>query len=154
MSTGGARIEALTVAMVLAPGVYARNRMFDFFRKDAVKRARTRASVLRGIVPQLARATAISLTFEGEPRSPRGERVFVLRYRIAAVRMSRVVELSPAELSALRMMADRAGIHALQPATDEDRARIDAALASLLAAGDDASDLAHAAKDATSAHAE
>ncbi len=143
-----ARVEALTVAMALAPGVYVRNRMFDFFRKDVVKRARTRASVLRGIVPQLGRASAITLTCDGEPRSPSGEPVFVLRYRIAEMRMSRVVELSPAELSALRMMAERAGVHALQPADDADRARIDAALARLLDAPDEANELALAAKDA------
>ena len=127
----GARVEALTVAMALAPGVYVRNRMFDFFRRDSVRRARTRASALRGIVPQLARAQCITLTCDGEPRSPAGEPVWVLRYAIPELRMSRVVELSPTELAALRMMATRAGVHALA-ADDADRARIDAALARLL----------------------
>ena len=36
--------EAVTVAMIVAPGVYARNRMFDFFRTTSAKRARARAS--------------------------------------------------------------------------------------------------------------
>jgi hypothetical protein len=141
-----ARVEALTVAMALAPGVYVRNRMFDFFRQGSVKRARTRASVLRGIIPQLARATGITVTCDGEPRSPSGEPVFVLRYRIAEMRMSRVVELSPTELSALRMMATRANIAALR-AEDHDRALIDRALARLLDDQDIANDLAQAAKD-------
>ncbi len=126
------RIEALTVAMALAPGVYVRNRMFDFFRKDSVRRARTRASVLRGILPQLARATGVTLACEGEPRTAAGEPVWVLRYSIPELRMSRVVELTPTELAALRMMAARAGVAALSPADHADRARIDAALARLL----------------------
>ncbi len=141
------RIEALTVAMALAPGVYVRNRMFDFFRKESVKRARTRASVLRGIVPQLARASGVTLACEGEPRSPAGEPVWVLRYAIPELRMSRVVELTPTELAALRMMAARAGVAVLAHATDADRARIDAALARLLDAHDDTTDLAHAAQE-------
>lgn len=141
-----ARVEALTVAMALAPGVYARNRMFDFFRQSAVKRARTRAAVLRGIIPQLARASGITLTCDGEPRSPAGEPVFVLKYQIAELRMSRVVELSPTELSALRLMAKRAKLPVLEP-EDDDRARIDRALARLLDDQDVANDLAQAAKD-------
>src|SRR4051812_8223593 len=126
-----ARIEALTVAMALAPGVYVRNRMFDFFKQSAVKRARSRASVLRGIVPQLARATGMTIACDGEPRSPAGEPVFVLKYQIAELRMSRVVELSPTELSALRLMAARAKLSVLSP-EDDDRARIDRALGRLL----------------------
>jgi hypothetical protein len=141
------RIEALTVAMALAPGVYVRNRMFDFFRQGSVKRARTRAAVLRGIIPQLARATGVTLSCDGEPRSPAGEPAWVLRYRIASMRMTRVVELTPTELAALRMMATRAGVAALQ-ADAGDRARIDAALARLLDTHDAASDLAHAAQEA------
>jgi hypothetical protein len=141
-----ARVEALTVAMALAPGVYVRNRMFDFFRKETVKRARTRAAVLRGIIPQLARATAITLTCDGEPRSPTGEPVWVLKYGIAEMRMSRVVELSPTELAALRMMAARANLATFAP-DESDRMRIDRALAHLL---DAEGDLAQAAKDAAS----
>jgi len=140
------RIEALTVAMALAPGVYARNRMFDFFKQSAVKRARSRAAVLRGIVPQLSRATGVTVTCDGEPRSPLGEPVFVLKYQIAELRMSRVVELSPTEHSALRLMAARAKLPLLEP-TDEDRARIDRALARLLDDQEAFSDLAQAAKD-------
>ena len=58
--------EAVTVAMIVAPGVYARNRMFDFFRTASAKRARARAATVRGLVPQLARATAVTVTEAGE----------------------------------------------------------------------------------------
>jgi hypothetical protein len=122
--------EALTVAMVLAPGVYVRNRMFDFFRDAGVKRAKTRAATLRGILPHLARATTLSLTSEQRG----GDVIHVLRYKIAPMRLSRVVELTDAELATVRVAAERKGIVTL-PATEGDRARVDAALAALLELG-------------------
>ena len=88
------RLEALTVAMALAPGVYARNRMFSFFASSAVQRAKSRAATLRGIVKHLPRACGITLEREGPLRDTADEIDFVLRYRIPAVRLSRVVELS------------------------------------------------------------
>lgn len=121
-------VEALTVAMALAPGVYVRNRMFDLFAQPGVQRARTRASILRGVVPQLARATAVSVASEG---GRGGEPVFVLRYSIAEVRLHRVVELSATELAALRMMAARARVNGLGPEAN-DRVLVDAALSRLL----------------------
>jgi len=102
-----AQVEALTVAMILAPGVYARNRMFDFLSSPAGRRARTRAGVVRGILPQLARATAV--TIASEERGG-GLMSFVLRYQIPAVRLTRVVELSAAELAALRLACERANV--------------------------------------------
>ncbi len=114
---GEKQIEALTVAMIVAPGVYVRNRMFDLFTSSGARRARLRAGIVRGIVPQLARATAITLS--GEARG--GETAFVLRYVIPAVHLTRVVELSAAELAALRLVAERGNIRALPPsASDRD----------------------------------
>ena len=50
-------LEALTLAMALAPGVYARNRHFALFKQHPeVARARARAAVLRGLVRQLSGA--------------------------------------------------------------------------------------------------
>ncbi|MBV9950229.1 MAG: hypothetical protein JOZ69_25535, partial [Myxococcales bacterium] len=83
------RTEALVVAMALAPGVYVRNRMFDFYARTGAQKARARASALRGIVGQLARATTLSITLDGSPHSPTGEPTFVLRYRIPAIHLSR-----------------------------------------------------------------
>lgn len=102
-----AQVEALTVAMILAPGVYARNRMFDFLSSPAGRRARTRAGVVRGILPQLARATAVTVATEERGG---GLTSFVLRYQIPAVRLTRVVELSAAELAALRLVCERANV--------------------------------------------
>jgi hypothetical protein len=121
-------VEALTVARALAPGVYVRNRMFDLFAQPGVQRARMRASILRGVVPQLARATAVSVATEN---GRGGEPVFVLRYSIAEVRLHRVVELSATELAALRLMAARARVTAIGP-EGNDRALVDVALARLL----------------------
>jgi hypothetical protein len=139
-----ARVEGLTVAMALAPGVYTRNRMFAFFTQDYVMRARTRASVLRGIVPQLGRATNLSLTSEA-----RGDgHVFVLRYAVTTLRLTRVVELTPVELSALRVLGGRAGLVALPP-DESDRVVVERALAKLIVPDDSQStaDLARVARD-------
>jgi hypothetical protein len=121
-------VEALSIAMAIAPGVYARNRMFDLFTLPGVQRAKTRAGIIRGIVPHLARATTLSVTGEGDRG---GEPVFVLRYTIAELRLTRVVELSPTELSTVRVLAQRANIHAL-PVEASDRTAVDAALARLI----------------------
>ena len=121
-------VESLTVAMAVAPGVYARNRMFDMFTLPGVQRAKTRASIIRGIVPHLPRANTLSVTSEG---GRGGEPVWVLRYTIAELRLTRVVELSPTELSALRVLASRANVHAL-PADPNDKTAVDAALARLI----------------------
>lgn len=141
MSSVEAKVESLTVAMALAPGVYTRNRMFDFFAQEFVVRARTRASVLRGIVPQLGRAANLSLTREARG----GGHVFVLRYSVTALRLSRVVELSPVELSALRVLARQANVGVL-PLEDGDRRTVDEALGALMSFGEGA-DLARVARD-------
>ena len=123
---GEPQVEALVVAMVVAPGVYARNRMFGFFQAKGAKTARARAAILRGVVAQLGRAVGITIATE-----PRGaEPVFVLRYGIPAVRLTRVVELTAAELAALRVAGARAGARALPP-SDEDRALVERTLARL-----------------------
>lgn len=142
------RVEALTVAMALAPGVYARNRMFELFANAGVQRAKARAATLRGIVKHLGRACALTLEREGPVRNNLGENDFVLRYQIPAMRLSRVVELTRVELAALRVLAARAGVHSL-PADDDDRALVDATLTRLLTAGGDTGNLARAAQDST-----
>jgi hypothetical protein len=121
-------VEALSIAMAIAPGVYARNRMFDLFTMPGVQRAKTRAAIIRGIVAHLPRATTLSVTSEG---GRGGEPVWVLRYTIAELRLTRVVELSPTELSAVRVLAARANVHAL-PVEPNDRTTVDATLARLL----------------------
>jgi hypothetical protein len=135
-------IETLTVAMALAPGVYTRNRMFDFFAHPAVQRARSRAATLRGIVRQLARAKTVVVTNEGQTVT--GVPTYVLRYSIPEMRLSRVAELTQAELAALRLMSERARVRAL-PAADEDRLIVAETLKRLMAADAGSRDLAEAA---------
>ena len=144
------RVEALTVAMALAPGVYARNRMFALFANAGVQRAKSRAATLRGIVKHLARASNLTLERNAAEvcagRDVTGQVDFVLRYEIPIMRLTRVVELSRVELAALRLLAVRAGAPVLG-ADDEDRVLVEMALARLLLAGGDTGNLARAAQD-------
>jgi len=137
-----ARVEALTVAMALAPGVYARNRMFDLFANVGVQRAKSRAATLRGIVRHLGRASSLVLALALEGGG------FVLRYEIPVMSLSRVVELSRVELATLRVLASRAGAPCMS-ADDEDRALVDTSLARLLDAGGDTGNLARAARNSS-----
>lgn len=140
------RVEALTVAMALAPGVYARNRMFDLFANAAVQRAKSRAATLRGLVKHLVRASSLTLTTPtSTPASEAGAADYVLRYEIPSLALIRTAELSRVELATLRALASRSGVAAL-PLDDGDRALIESALARLLLAGGDTSDLAAAAR--------
>ncbi len=127
---GEKEIEALTTAMVVAPGVYVRNRMFDLMSTKSAQRARTRASTVRGILRQLGRATAITLSTELRG----GEPAFVLRYSISAIRLTRVAELTAAELAALRVTAERAGLRVLPPDVG-DKELVTRSLARLLSDG-------------------
>lgn len=111
--------EALVVGMMLVPGLCSRNKCFGLFEDAEVRRARARATQLRGIVRQLAdaRGAVEGLAIvEGE-----------LRYRMPGIRLERRAQLTESELSCVKWLAARAGIAALA-ASDEDRARIDAAL--------------------------
>jgi hypothetical protein len=137
-------IEALTVAMALAPGIYTRNRMFAFFAAPAVRRARVRAGVLRGIVRQLPRASRVDLA--GEPPLASGEPRYVLRYQLPEVHLSRIAELTRVELAALRLLAARAAASALPP-SEEDHAIVNATLSGLMHADAASRDLARAARD-------
>jgi hypothetical protein len=118
------QVEALAVAMVVAPGVYPRNRMFDLFSLPGARRARTRAGLLRGLIPQLARACDVTIAPE-----PGG--LFTLRYVIEAVRLTRVVALTATELAALRVALERAGVGCLA-ASAGDRELVTQTLATLM----------------------
>src|SRR5580704_5304632 len=115
--------EALIVAMALVPGMYARNKLFALHREPEVRRARSRAAMIRGLVRQLA----------GERGEPEGI-AFVrqgdgslLRFRIPSVSFERRVELSEIERACLVFLAARAGVRGVH-VTQEERAHIDAAL--------------------------
>lgn len=120
--------EALVVGMTLVPGLLSRNRSFNLFENPEVRRARRRATLLRGIVRQIAGA-------QGEIDSLRVARVSArveLSYSLPAMKMRRQALLNDLELACVRYLAERAAVAGLR-ATDEDRAAIDAALIRLSA---------------------
>lgn len=117
-------LESLTAAMALVPLLYSRNRMFALFADPTVRRARNRARTVRSLLRFIARDDArveVSVS---------GERVRIA-YRIARLRLSRVVQLSDFELSLLRVLLAK-GKHPSELREDpNDRQRIDVALARL-----------------------
>ncbi len=119
----GIEREELVVGMALVPGLWSRNRSFALFRDPDVRRARRRASALRGIVRQLADC-------EGQVealRIARGPQGCELSYGVPGIKMRRRASLSELELACVRYLAQRAGVSALRP-SEEDRSGIDAAL--------------------------
>lgn len=113
--------EALTVAMTVAPGAYARNRTFSLFTHPEVRGARVRAAVLRGIVRQLKSTEPTELSLSREQRE------WVLCYRISEMSFARRVGLSEVEAACLRYLGGRAEIPGLSPSA-EDRAMLEAVL--------------------------
>lgn len=115
--------ESLAIAMAVLPGIYSRNRYFAFYGDPEVRRARTRAAVLRGVVRHLLGA-------QGEVDEvvlARGDRGAELRYSISSLRLERKVTLSDLEAACVAYLASRAGVSSIR-ASDEDRAKIDGAL--------------------------
>jgi hypothetical protein len=115
--------EALVVGMTLVPGLVSRNRSFELYQNQEVRHARARAGLLRGIVRQLSglqgRVEALGVV------SGAGE--CELRYRVPGVRMQRRALLTDLEYACVAYLAGRSGVTHLH-ASDEDRARIEAAL--------------------------
>jgi hypothetical protein len=120
--------DSLIVGMTLVPGLCSRNKSFALFEDPEVRRARRRSGVLRGIVRQLAGAQG---RIDGVTLAGGGD-AFELRYRVPGLRIDRRAALTGVELACVRFLAGRAGVAGLHP-TDEDRARIDAALRRLAA---------------------
>jgi len=120
-------VDALTVAMALAPGVYSRNRFFELFKAPEVRRARSRARVVRGIVQHLAvllrdgAVVAECVAFE------RGAGRVRLSYRVPTLSFERRTELSELEASCVLHLAERAGLAGFA-ATADDREALHAAL--------------------------
>jgi hypothetical protein len=121
--------EALTVAMAVAPGVYARNRMFAFFKDPQVRHAKQRAAVLRGVIRQL---TGLHGEVDEVVLSRGAHGPAVLKYRISSVHLVRSMELSEIEAACVAYLAARAGVPGMH-ATLEDRALIDGTLRKLAA---------------------
>ena len=119
--------DALTVAMAVAPGVYARNRFFHLHTTPEVRRARARAALVRGIIQHL-----LMLQREGAvPASAlalvRSSGRVTLSYRVPAMHLERRTDLSELEASCMLCLAERAGLPGLVP-TQADREVLRAAL--------------------------
>jgi len=117
-------LDALTAAMAIVPGLYSRNRMFALFVDPVVRRARSRARTVRGLLRFVGRDDV-----EVEV-GPHAERVRI-SYRIARLRLSRTVQLSDFELALLRVILGKGERPAILAEHPGDRARVDEALARL-----------------------
>jgi hypothetical protein len=125
--------EALIVGMTLVPALLSRNRSFALFENPEVRRARLRAALLRGIVRQLAGGQGEVESLEVVPGARGSDRdLRELRYRVPGLRIQRRALLTDAEYACVAYLAGRASVAGLA-ASDDDRARIDAALRRLSA---------------------
>jgi hypothetical protein len=120
--------DAVVVGMTLVPGLVSRNRSFALFEDPEWRRARVRSALLRGIVRQLAGGQGRVESLEVVPGTDGRE----LRYRLPGLRMDRRAVVSEVEYACIAYLAGRSNVSGLQ-ASDEDRARIDAALRRLSA---------------------
>jgi len=90
-------LDAVAVAMAIVPTAYSRNKMFAFYKKPEVRRARDRSRAMRSLARELAgrlgRVSDIELEQKGD--------TWTLRYRIPSVRLGRTAELTKAELACI-----------------------------------------------------
>jgi len=114
-------ISALTAAMAMVPGLYSRNRMFALFADPLVRRARSRARSVRGLLRFVGRADAVVHVVEHDGRAR-------ITYRIPRLRLSRAVQVTDFELALLRVIVARGEHPSVLHERPGDRARIDAAL--------------------------
>ena len=118
-------LGALTAAMAMVPLLYSRNRMFQRFNDPLVKKARSRARMVRSVLRVVAREN-VEVTLG--PASNDGH---VLRYELPRLRLGRTVRLTELELAVLRVLLAK-GPHPRELAEQStDRARVEAALALL-----------------------
>jgi hypothetical protein len=130
--------DALLVALVLAPGTYARNKYFSLFQDEALRRVRRRAQLVRSILKDLTEPwpevvsprdaktrVAPEATVLGEFPTEDGVR---LVYRVEEFDYTRSALLTDLEAAALRYALSRAGHGSLEP---RDRRLVEAALARL-----------------------
>jgi hypothetical protein len=119
-------IEGLLCALVIAPRVYARNRFFELFEQPLLRKIRRRASLLRGIVRQLAAPQGTGGEIIGEQILADGR--VLLRYVVPGLNFTRTTALTNLEAAIIRYLVARAKS---QPCQAEDYERIELALAGL-----------------------
>lgn len=126
-------LDALLVALTLAPTTFSRNRFFGLYTDPAARRVHRRAALLRGVMKQLV-----------APEGPRGVTLApeeggggLLAYEMPALGLRRTVTLEPLELSVLRFAIARGRdlvpdvLAALRP-DPSDAPQVEAALSRLM----------------------
>jgi hypothetical protein len=116
-------LEALLVALVLAPATYSRNRFFELYTDPAARRARRRASLVRSVV----RDACSGQEGIGEFSVGFGEDAAQATVVVRSLGFRRTTMLEPLELALVRYALAR---HRGAPLSegDPDRSRIEAAL--------------------------
>ncbi len=135
MIPGGADLDrdALLCALVLAPVTFARNRFFALFTEPWARRTRSRAAQLRTIVRHFSHEKTGATLRELAPREGGGA---VLRYGIPRLSLERTAMLDPLEIAIVRFALSRShrlpdGANASMTSTEDDRRRVETALAKL-----------------------
>jgi hypothetical protein len=137
-------LEALLVALVLAPATYSRNRFFSLYTDPEVRRVRRRASLIRSIVRHISSTMGAPPPYPHVSSGTRGETLKIepvdggavaLTYIVPSIGLRRTSILDPLELALVRFAVarapkERAAAAALAP-DDPDRLRIEAALVRL-----------------------
>ncbi|WP_437589842.1 hypothetical protein [Sorangium sp. So ce1000] len=94
-------LEALLVALVLAPSTFSRNRFFSLYADPEARRVRRRAALLRSIVRQLvAGADRAGL-------APAASGGALLTYDVPSLGLKRTAALDALELAVLRIAVAR-----------------------------------------------
>lgn len=125
-------LEALLVAIVLAPATYSRNRFFEMYADPAVRRVRRRAALVRSIVRHV-------VSTEDRERGsitrvvPTEAGFLELTYIVPALGLRRTTILDPLEAALVRFAIARTSrgeesVSPLLPPDENDRSRIEAAL--------------------------
>jgi hypothetical protein len=126
--------DALLCALVLAPTTFARNRFFALYTEPWAKKTRSRAAQLRTVVRQLAALTPKPELRELVPLDNGGG---IVRYGLPDLHFERTATLEPLELAVVRFALARRpgalpeGADSAMRLTDEDRKRVERALAKL-----------------------
>lgn len=115
-SLGDVDPEALLVALTLVPTSYARNRFEPMYRREALRRVRRRASMVRSIIRDLLwgvaryRARVVAVTQASAD-------ALWLEYRVPEIDLRRTCMLTPLELTLIRFALRRALDAPGKPAT-------------------------------------
>ena len=95
--------EAMVVALVMAPGMYPRNRFFAMFNVPTLRKARWRAAQLRGLVNALARPSAPIADYVLERHTDHS----LLSYRVPSLNARVQAYLRPHEAAVVEVAVAR-----------------------------------------------